>query len=513
MSIAMILALVLATAPSLRARPVPAIVPLAEIRPGMEGYGIGPVNGTARGRFSFKVVSVARTGSDPYPLIVVELFVFGTHRSEPGLVIAGMSGSPLFVGNRLLGAISRAPTFPLDSKGYVLPAELMATFRPLALSESEPFLEPGSAQQWKPGESYVYCSVWGDVNRCAGATITTTGTDGLVVAQGHLTASWDNGDGSKNDKWKVATGPQAMPVWKARVYGKIPMMHFSTVIAGPRGPVAGVIIWNGEYGHIIRPDRRPLSIPISATVTGSRAQAVRRTFRVSYSPESVTGIMGSLKGIALLEFGGTRPLMLRATVRIRGIAEPFHIQEAFINWDVASKDEEGGALDRVLRWALLWTYPRAIVESVDAEVFPATAELYEPQSYRATVGADSALSIQVNIRRERDYTMFTKTVSVNQVEGASAYVLVTGGWIQKVTLSMLPLAQAVVALKAVDDASALYLVATTTTPGAVKESAFSPEGWAPETDRMDVHILAKVTGAGVVLVVKDDEPLKVEFAQ
>lgn len=514
MRVLSVLALVLSMLSVVGAQEETGFVPLAEVTPGLEGYGIGPLNGQDRSRFYFRVVSVDHAGSGLYPLIVVELFSHPTLRPEPGLVISGMSGSPLYVGERLLGAVSRAPSFPMDSKGYVLPAELLSLFRPVTLAESEPYLEPGQLHAWKPGDSYVYCSVWGDVNRCGGATITSTGADGLVRAQGHLIRSWNNdGDGSKTDKKRVPTGPLAMPVWKAQLFGKIPMISISSVISEPSGPVVGALVWNGEYGHLIRRDRRPLGITVGATMSGSRDLPVRRIFQVAYSVQSVTEIMESIKDISQLEFGDARPLMLRASVKVRGIEEEFHVQDAFINWGVASKNEDYGALDGLLNWILLWTYPRPIIETVDVEVFPTNAELYEPKSYRATVGADGTMSVEVNIRRERDYTMFNKTVSRPKVEGASAYVLVTGNWIQRTVLASLPLAQAPAAFNAVDDSAALYFAATTTVAGVVKESTSSPEGWTREAHRVDVRILAKLTGDGTVISVKDDEATSVELVK
>lgn len=83
----------------------PAPLPLDEVTPGMRGTGRTVVRGTAVSTFEVTVIDVLRDAIAPgYPLIVVE--TDSPEIRRVGGIWGGMSGSPIMVGDRLLGAVS-----------------------------------------------------------------------------------------------------------------------------------------------------------------------------------------------------------------------------------------------------------------------------------------------------------------------------------------------------------------------------------------------------------------------
>jgi hypothetical protein len=99
-------------------------VPLAEVAPGQTGRGLTVVRGTQPEAFGVTVIDVLRDGLAPgVPLIVVE--VHHPEVDRVGGVWAGMSGSPVYLGDRLLGAVSYGFTWGASPIVGVTPAEAM----------------------------------------------------------------------------------------------------------------------------------------------------------------------------------------------------------------------------------------------------------------------------------------------------------------------------------------------------------------------------------------------------
>jgi SpoIVB peptidase S55 len=81
----------------------PPILPLGQVRPGMTGYGLTVIHGTKIDRFSVRILGILRGGQSS------DLILFratGPVIDEAGGTAAGMSGSPIYVDDRLIGALS-----------------------------------------------------------------------------------------------------------------------------------------------------------------------------------------------------------------------------------------------------------------------------------------------------------------------------------------------------------------------------------------------------------------------
>ncbi len=98
------------------------VFPLADIERGQRGYGLSVFQGTAPERFEFEVIGVWRNVQPDVSYILAEFS--GQGLEETG-VIAGMSGSPVYIDGRLAGAVSFAWPFSKKPIGGITPIESM----------------------------------------------------------------------------------------------------------------------------------------------------------------------------------------------------------------------------------------------------------------------------------------------------------------------------------------------------------------------------------------------------
>lgn len=98
-------------------------LPVKDIRPGMVGYGLTVFSGQKPERFPVRVVGVLPRHASLMDIILVDT-------DEPRLkhsgIVAGMSGSPIYIDGKLVGALSLGWAFSKDALGGVTPIEYMA---------------------------------------------------------------------------------------------------------------------------------------------------------------------------------------------------------------------------------------------------------------------------------------------------------------------------------------------------------------------------------------------------
>jgi hypothetical protein len=100
----------------------PAVMPVADVEPGMRGYGLTAFAGAEPERFDVEVLSVIR-GTAPKSSIVL-IRMSGPVLEEAG-IIAGMSGSPVYIDEKLVGAVAYGWQFTSAPLAGVTPAEEM----------------------------------------------------------------------------------------------------------------------------------------------------------------------------------------------------------------------------------------------------------------------------------------------------------------------------------------------------------------------------------------------------
>ncbi len=105
---------------------IPEIIPLAEVTPGMTGYGLTVVAGEEISQFQVEVVGVIDQPGTANDFIIVR--VWGDAIARSGGIAQGMSGSPVFLAGKLAGALSRAARWSAEPErplGLVTPIETM----------------------------------------------------------------------------------------------------------------------------------------------------------------------------------------------------------------------------------------------------------------------------------------------------------------------------------------------------------------------------------------------------
>jgi hypothetical protein len=127
------------------------LMPLAEVKEGMEGEAWTVFRGTTPEPFKVRVVAVLRSFLPKQDLVLVRAL---DPRVEHSGIVAGMSGSPVYIEGKLVGAIAYAWSFAKDPIGGVTPISSMLAdaARPLRGPEGQPAEPPSpSIPEPQPG--------------------------------------------------------------------------------------------------------------------------------------------------------------------------------------------------------------------------------------------------------------------------------------------------------------------------------------------------------------------------
>jgi len=102
--------------------PADAIMPISEIKVGMKGYGLTVFRGTEPERFDVEVLGTIRRFRPHQDLVLIKT---GHPRLEVAKVVAGMSGSPVFLNGRMIGAYAYGWQFGSEPIAGVTPIQSM----------------------------------------------------------------------------------------------------------------------------------------------------------------------------------------------------------------------------------------------------------------------------------------------------------------------------------------------------------------------------------------------------
>ncbi len=89
-----------------------------DVRPGMKGFGRTVMKGTKVETFQVEVLGVLKNTSPGRDMILCRLSGLGLERSG---IIAGMSGSPVYIDNKLVGAVAYGWAYGKDPIGGITP--------------------------------------------------------------------------------------------------------------------------------------------------------------------------------------------------------------------------------------------------------------------------------------------------------------------------------------------------------------------------------------------------------
>ncbi|HPP87273.1 MAG TPA: SpoIVB peptidase S55 domain-containing protein [bacterium] len=96
------------------------IMRLSEIKPGMKGYGLSVFQGTKPETFGIEVISILKKAQPDRDLILVKC---SGKDLEISRIVAGMSGSPVYIDDKLIGALAYAWRNSIEPIAGITPIE------------------------------------------------------------------------------------------------------------------------------------------------------------------------------------------------------------------------------------------------------------------------------------------------------------------------------------------------------------------------------------------------------
>jgi hypothetical protein len=109
------------------------VMGVSEIKPGMKGYGLTVFEGTKPTRFDVEVIGTLKNFRPRQEVILIK-----THhpRLEVAKVVAGMSGSPIYIDGKMIGAYAYGWTFGSEPVAGVTPIRTMLDEMALPLPDT-----------------------------------------------------------------------------------------------------------------------------------------------------------------------------------------------------------------------------------------------------------------------------------------------------------------------------------------------------------------------------------------
>lgn len=288
------------------------LMPVRDIQPGMQGIGKTVISGDTIEEFNVEILGVSGTQVTGYNIFAR---LYGDLIDKTGGVAQGMSGSPVYVDGRLVGAVAFGKTFndphycfltpigrmlPLLDEQRSVPADwlpkgtaLMAGgFTEYGLEYLQEKIAPfgltavgagGTAQESKkvlePGSSVGAALMQGDMSLGALGTVTWTDDKGNVLAFGHSF---------------MQRGESSFFMTKAWVLGVIPNLQ-SGYKVGNIGEPVGSITQDRSTGIGGSLGALPKTIPLFVTANDSdRAQTSNVRVRLVEDEQLVPSIVDAV---------------------------------------------------------------------------------------------------------------------------------------------------------------------------------------------------------------------------
>lgn len=224
------------------------IMPVKDLQPGMHGIGKTVIQGDTIEEFNVEILGVSGTETSGYSIFVR---LYGPLIEKTGGVAQGMSGSPVYVDGRIVGAVAFGKTFndphycfltPIGNMLQLLnePAakgadwipkgtSLMAGgFTPFGLEYLQEKLAPlgldamgagsaggvGTNKVLEPGSAVGAAIMQGDLTLGALGTVTWTDNQGRVLAFGHPFMQRGDSNFFMNKAWVLGCIPNMQSSYK-----------------------------------------------------------------------------------------------------------------------------------------------------------------------------------------------------------------------------------------------------------------------------------------------------------
>lgn len=317
--------------------PVPDSFPVDSVRAGMTGVGLSVFEGTRVDSFGVTILGVLR-GYRPGATLILSR-MHGSFLERTG-VIAGMSGSPVYINGRLLGAIAYTWAFTKDPVGGITPIGEMLDLLPsepvaaevedrLGAADPAPRDEssPPPAGLYDPtgarpiatplvlsgftADAIRFMKPWmeerGFVASPGGGTVPGIACDEIVpgsaVAVQLVRGDWSAaavGTVTYRDENKilafghpfVAMGWVRFPLTAATIHTVFASQQISSKIGSPSTP-CGTLVVDRSTGVYAEIGAQPSMIPVRVDITGTGKRSKRYRFEVARSRFLTPGLIGS----------------------------------------------------------------------------------------------------------------------------------------------------------------------------------------------------------------------------
>ncbi len=249
------------------------LMPIKDLKPGMHGIGKTVISGNTIEEFNVEILGVTGSEAGGYSVFVR---LYGDLIDKTGGVAQGMSGSPVYVDGRLVGAVAFGKAFndphycfltPISSMLKLLDepvplykdlvpqgtALMAGGFTPLGMEYLQEKLHGlgldavnggGSnadlaAGSLEPGSAVGVSLMQGDLSLGALGTVTWTDDEGHILAFGHPFMQRGNSNFFMNNVWILGCIPNMQSSYKVGTIGKtigVINQDRASGIAGKTGP-------------------------------------------------------------------------------------------------------------------------------------------------------------------------------------------------------------------------------------------------------------------------------------
>jgi SpoIVB peptidase S55 len=314
------------------------ILPVESLHAGMRGYGLTDLGG-GRGieKFDVVVLGVLRNFAPRQDLILVR--VSGDHLEQSG-IIAGMSGSPIYIDGKLIGALAYGWPFAKEPIAGVTPIRSMLDIRHVPPGPPTPIGAPGATKAFVDAFGEGRFDACLDTLMAALRPSAVSGWPALPIPVSLSGARWSSGGSldrlAQMVGWVTVPGGGASGSEGPVVFGKTlePGSSVATILLDGDMTLAatGTVTWvDGNnvlaFGHPFL-SMGPVEMPMAGSEVLGVLPSVFRSFKFS-TTEGVLGSITQDRSTGILGSFGSRAAMIPVTVQIRSAGLPeqtFHFR-------------------------------------------------------------------------------------------------------------------------------------------------------------------------------------------
>jgi hypothetical protein len=302
------------------------------IKPGMKGYGLSVFKGWEPERFEVEIIDVMKNSRPKSDIILARVSGNGLEKSG---VIAGMSGSPVYIDGKLIGAVAYTWPYSKEPICGITPISSMVAEKenadldfsaasqeskgdfkkiatPLSIhgfnGEAKDYLKQ-LLESKTSGESYLVSDGGGEIAQVSsnslkeGDAVAVNLADGDYSIQGVGTVTYvSNHDIFIFGHPMDLAGNVSLPISRSYIYAVIPSSMLSFKMGSSSQPM-GSVVYDGQSALYCQSGRKADMVPVEMTIK-NRDGSFNYHFRVADNRRYFPGIASSAVSSAFLNHAG-----------------------------------------------------------------------------------------------------------------------------------------------------------------------------------------------------------------